>query len=56
MNRILDILLAKKDPSKDWIVNRLRAVSDKPIGPRFPSGQFTIYNPHDTSVLADSIA
>jgi hypothetical protein len=53
MNRLLDILLKKADSDADWIITRLRAIEDKSIGPRFPSGQFTIYNPHDEGVIAE---
>ena len=45
MQRLLDALLRRPDPAADWTVNRLRAIEDKPIGPRYPTGMFTIYDP-----------
>ena len=43
--------------NRNWINTRMRKLlaEDKPIGPRYPSGQFQIYNPRDTGILADPI-
>jgi hypothetical protein len=49
MQRLLDALLRRPDPSADWTVNRLRAIEDKPTGPRYPTGMFTIYDPSNLS-------
>ena len=53
MQRLLDALLRRPDPSADWTVNRLRALEDKRIGPRFPTGLFTIYDPHNKAVAEE---
>jgi hypothetical protein len=50
MNFLLDLLFGKNEESDDWTISRLRALEDKRIGPRFPTGMFSLYNPHDERV------
>lgn len=51
MRKLIEKLLRKPDPSADWTISRLRAIEDRQIGPRYPSGMFTLYNPHDEHVV-----
>lgn len=50
MSKLLWKLFTKRDTSQDWAIVRMRALLDKPIGPRYPTGLFTIYDPHNTAV------
>jgi hypothetical protein len=52
MRKLLESLLRKPDQSSDWTISRMRALEEQKIGPRYPTGLFTIYNPHDKSVVA----
>jgi hypothetical protein len=45
MKRLIEIILKPKDTSTNWTIIRMRAVEDKPIGPRYPTGLFVQYNP-----------
>lgn len=44
MKKLIEMLFRKPDPSTDWTIVRMRALQDKQIGPRYPSGLFTIRN------------
>jgi hypothetical protein len=37
------IPVRKADPAQDWTIVRMRAATQGPIGPRYPSGLFTKY-------------
>ena len=50
MRKLIARLFVKRDESQDWAILRMRALLDKPIGPRYPTGLFTIYDPHNTAV------
>ena len=43
MKKLIAKLFEKRDESKDWAIVRMRAILDKPIGPRYPTGLFTVY-------------
>ena len=42
MKWLLKLLSGKVEP--DWTILRLRAIEDRPIGPRYPCGLFVIRN------------
>ena len=52
MKNILVFLFGRDDEDEraDWTITRLRAIQDKPIGPRYPTGLFTLYDPRDERV------
>ncbi len=43
MKKLFDLFMTQDDPN-DWIA-RMRVLTQGPIGPRYPTGLFTIYNP-----------
>ena len=43
MRKLIELLFSKPDPSQDWTIVRMRAATQGPIGPRYPSGLFTKY-------------
>jgi len=45
MKRIIELFLKPKDESRDWTISRMRALEDRKIGPLYPTGLFTQYNP-----------
>jgi hypothetical protein len=47
---LFEFIFNQRDESKDWTITRLRALEERPIGPRYPTGLFTIYNPHNNAV------
>ena len=52
MKNILAFLFGRDDEDEraDWTITRLRAIQDKSIGPRYPTGLFTLYDPRDERV------
>ena len=42
VQKLIDRLFRKPDPSSDWVIVRMRAVTQQ-IGPRYKSGLFTQY-------------
>ena len=45
MRKLFDWLFQQPDQSQDWTIVRMRAILDRPIGPRYPTGMFIIHNP-----------
>ena len=45
MQKLIDLLFGKPDPTRDWNLTRMRALTPSPIGPRYPTGLFKVYNP-----------
>jgi hypothetical protein len=50
MKKLIARMFKRQDESKDWAIVRMRNLLDKPIGPRYPTGLFQIYDPHNTAV------
>ena len=50
MKKLIARLFTKRDESRDWAIVRMRALLDKPIGPRYPTGLFQIHDPHNMAV------
>lgn len=43
MTKIWNFIFGLKDERADWTITRLRALRDGRIGPRYPTGLFTLY-------------
>ena len=54
MRALIEKLFRTADPAADWTINRLRAIQDKPIGPRYPTGMFTIFDPTNEAVSEEA--
>jgi hypothetical protein len=45
MKKLFELIFNQKDESEEWIITRMRRVTQSPIGPRYPTGLFRMYNP-----------
>lgn len=45
MKKLFELIFSQRDESQDWTITRMRVQTSGQIGPRYPTGLFTIYNP-----------